>query len=160
MPAAPDANGARRTLADVTTRIVHGRDAITIVPPWPLYVHVGERIHLGHADRVPVDEFTGNPTLAAKSPQWGNGAVWQFKQAILGDNWRFGLQRFALYASLFLPANASARLLSQLAPILGEAVVRSFLHHKSARYLNFFPVTEIGRGLNRARSFVQPKPEA
>jgi Lipase (class 3) len=150
LPAAPHATGAQRTLADVTTRFVHGRDGITFIPPWPIYSHVGKATYLIHGDRIPIDDFASyQSTTAVSGIPFDPSNVWQLKNAILGDNWRFGLQRLALYASLALPSSTGARLLSYLTPIFGEVVVRSFLHHKSARYLDFFPRTEIGRAMSR-----------
>ncbi len=119
-------------------------DAFTFVPPWPFYSHIAKSIQLTASDRVPIENF-GN--FGSSTPTFGAGYALPFRSLVLGDNWRFGLQRAALYVSLLLPGNWGVRLIVQLMPIVGEGLVRSLFHHKSARYLGLFPTTEVRRAM-------------
>ena len=149
LPAAADASGRCRTLGDVTTRFVHGMDAITFVPPWPIFQHPGAASRLEAKDRVPLDDYFSvgamKPPPNGAMGQVGTGS--QLDGAMPSWNWRYLALQCARYASTILPDTWGMRIFASLAPILCEGLARSFLHHKSARYLEFFPATEVRRAM-------------
>lgn len=133
-PAAPDPAGKQRSLSDVTTRFTHGNDAITSLPPLPFYRHVEKATPLRASDPVPIEEF-GSPASSTQNPLANS----HFPK----HNWRFTAQQIALGTSTSLPQAWGVRILAILAPMLIEGLVRSFFRHKSARYLGYFPATEV-----------------
>lgn len=144
-PAAADASRNPRTLEHITTRFAHGMDAITFVPPWPIFQHLGAASRLDAKDRVLLDDyFSFQPVKPLAYGLLGQAGLGPPGDAILPSlNWRSVAMQCARYVSTILPDAWGMRILAPFAPILWEGLTRRFLHHRSARYLEFFPATEV-----------------
>ena len=156
-PAAQDATGTARTLADVTIRWVHGSDVVTILPPPPFAVHVVEASHLTADDRLDVHEFVGNglfdtaPLIALlmgsdKVPNVGYSAGLATPSSSPG---RIGLVRaastqIATWIAMAFPSLPWLRVLP-FVPALAAQIHVSGAQHKSARYWAFMPPTALRR---------------
>lgn len=157
-PAAPASDGTTRLLPDVTTRWVHGGDAVAAILPPPLVAaHVVDGTRLAAKDRLPVEEympqnlmdtsaltglvdhvFTGNAgpgsPLAHGRGSWTGDARRATSQVVI---WLALSMPWAWWTRLFLP----------LLPMALEGMVRSGYHHKSLRYLGFMPATALFRAM-------------
>ena len=124
-------------------------DGITFVPPWPIFQHLSRASWLDAKDRVLMDDYfsveSAKPLSDGKFAQAGFAT--QVDANIPSWNWRYAVMQCARYASTLLPNAWGLQIFALFAPILGEGLVRSFLHHKSARYLEFFPATEIRKAM-------------
>ena len=150
--AADDASGRSRCLDEVTTRFVHGTDAVTVVPPPPFAVHVVPALTLRAEDRLTAEDFVGNglfdtaPLMALVSgastlPATGyTGGLVGIRPVGRVKRVRAATTQVAVWIAMSFPAIAWTRLLPFL-PAVFEQTRVSFGQHKSARYWAFLPPT-------------------
>jgi pimeloyl-ACP methyl ester carboxylesterase len=139
--------------SDITTRLVHGGDLVTWVPPWPLFQHVAPRVWLRSGDKIISGEYVSNskftqyqavqpipPPLTLQNPN--------LKQFTTSDL-RGIIRQLASLAQPFLSNFPLIRLAIMFMPITLETSAAFGLHHLSARYLEFMPPTQIGLAMKR-----------
>ncbi|HEV8238315.1 MAG TPA: lipase family protein [Thermoanaerobaculia bacterium] len=154
-PAAPDAAGAR-SLVQVTTRFVHGTDAVTVLPPWPFTVHVVPARHLEAADHLVVEDFVGQgpfdtSDLLALLGLWtarpatvAIGGLAPAKPVARLSLWRRVVTQVLLWVAMYFPGIGWLRAIPLL-PAIFEQTRVSFGQHRSARYWTFLPPSILRR---------------
>ena len=168
--AAPGTDGAARNLAAVTTRFVHGTDAVTtVLPPPPIAVHVIGSNWLKAEDRVVVEDFVGSGNLfdtsalftvlsgmgSPPTPAYLVGMVQQQRND--RQLRRNAATQLATWIAMSTPATWWARLLPFLPAIFEQARV-SLFQHKSARYWDFLPWTALRFAIVEVAAEGKPKP--
>ncbi|MES2626148.1 MAG: lipase family protein [Pseudomonadota bacterium] len=153
--AAPAAGGSRK-LFEVTTRFVHGTDAVTFTPG----LHVANKESLKAKDALNIEDFIGQglfdtsallaliglPNIVYETNHVGGLAntVPAGKVRLL----RNATTQILAWLAMYFPAITWMRVLPTL-PILFEQTRTSFGQHRSARYWEFLPPTILRSAYSR-----------